>query len=63
MPTSKPIAQEQKPIASWMSGSITVYPRYGALKEIFRVRQKETRLLFHRLEQEQIGVHHDTGEG
>lgn len=40
-------------ISSWMSGSLTLYPRYGAPRKLSFPCTLETQLLLQRLEQEQ----------
>ncbi len=40
-------------ISSWMSGSLTLYPRYGAPKKLSFPCTLETQLLLQRLEREQ----------
>jgi hypothetical protein len=42
-------------ISSWMSGSLTLYPRYGAPRKLSFPCTLETQLLLQRLEQEQQG--------
>lgn len=42
-------------ISSWMSGSLTLYPRYGAPRKLSFPCTLETQLLLQRLEQAQQG--------
>jgi hypothetical protein len=42
-------------ISSWMSASLTLYPRYGAPRKLSFPCTLETQLLLQRLEQEQQG--------
>jgi len=42
-------------ISSWMSGSLTLYPRYGAPRKLSFPCTLETQLLLQRLEREQQG--------
>jgi hypothetical protein len=56
MPPSKRIEKtEQSPTLSrWISGFVTVYPRYGAPLKLPFPCTMETQLLLQRLEREQI---------
>jgi hypothetical protein len=55
MRTSKGIeeASQTPPVSNWISGFVTVYPRYGAPRKLSFPCTVETQLLLQRLEQEQ----------
>jgi hypothetical protein len=56
-------APQTPPLSNWISGFVTVYPRYGAPRKLSFPCTMETLLLLQRLEQEQTnlrGSHSDS---
>ncbi len=53
MKTSDSADEDPPKLSSWISGTITVYPRFGAPRKVSFPCTWENQLLFQRLEQEQ----------